>query len=134
MHSSFSCALCFSPVCFSFPELPHSYTHLTHTPCSLLSLTHTPHTHHTHSPLTHLHTLHTFSPHTLSSHYFFTHPHSLSPLLLPQSLLLLQKQAGKKTLYNHCQIKFRRITVSHRESRVRIVPQSFKLPYSQACG
>ena len=37
-----------------------------------------------------------------------------------------------KTLYNHYQIKFKRITTSHKESRITIVPQSFKLPYSQA--
>jgi hypothetical protein len=35
---------------------------------------------------------------------------------------------NKKTSYNHCQIKFKRITTCYKESRITIVPQSFKLP------
>ena len=44
------------------------------------------------------------------------------------------REKEKKTLYNHCQIKFKRITTSHKESRITIVPQCFHLPYSQASG
>ena len=117
-HSAFSCALCFSPMCFSFLELSCSHTsHIshTHTTCTLHS--------HTHS----LYTPHILSPPSL--HMLFS---CSLVFLLPQSFIDTPKAGRKKTLYNHCQIKFKRITTSHKESRITIVPQSFKLPYSQA--
>jgi hypothetical protein len=86
-----------------------------------------------HSPFTHIHTLHTrltFSVHSLLKCSSHAHSHFSCPSLL----LILQRQVKKNTLYNHCQIKFKRITTSHKESRISIVPQSFRLPYSQACS
>jgi hypothetical protein len=144
-HSAFSCAVCFSwtltlihtSVCSPF-TLKHTHTHTT---CTLLSLTYTlyaPHilsslTLHILSSLT-LHMLTTCSPHS---------PHTLLtcslltflPFSCPSTLLISQKQVKKKKkLYNHCQMELKRITMYHKESRIAIVPQSFKLPYSQACS
>ena len=105
------------PCAFPFNSHTHSsHTSHTQTTCTLLSLTHSPYT-----------------PHILSSltlHMLFSY---LPAFFLPQTFTDTSK-AGfkKKTLYNHCQIKFKRITMSHKESRITIVPQSFKLPYSQA--
>jgi hypothetical protein len=140
----------------TFTLLPLTHTLFTH-----ISLTHTPHAlfFHTHTHTLSIHTSHTLSIH--SSHSLSTHsscvllllslslfhslstftshtPHSLSTrsldFLLPQSFIDTPKASRKKTLYNHCQIKFKIITMSHKESRITIVPQSFKLPYSQACS
>jgi len=103
----------------------HSFTQSSHTPhmLSFQSLTHTPLTHSLMHTSLSLHTLSTLfhSLHTpLSAHTF------LSPLTCP--ILLFQKQVEEKILYNHCQIKFRKMTTSHKESRITIVLQSFKLP------
>jgi hypothetical protein len=99
-----------------FPAGP-SHQPLLHTSmCSFFT-----HTHNVHSPYTHTHSSHTPNSFLLA----------LSPFSCP-SLSIFQKQVEKKkkTLYNHCQIKFRRIATSHREPGITIVPQSFKLSLS----
>jgi hypothetical protein len=117
----FSCALFLNS---------HTHTHL----CAFLFhfhtlFTHISHTHHMLSPFTHTHTLHTCLTFSLHSLFIFSF-HAHSPFSCPS--LLPPKAGKKKTLYNHCKIKFKTITTSHKESRITIVPQSFKLPYSQA--
>lgn len=138
----------------------HTLTHLCALPFhSHTHFTHISPTYHMHSPFTHTQTLHALlhSLFTHSSHSLFIHSshaishslfafhihltysslalymlitHSLT-FLLPSLLLILQKQIKVKTLYNHCQIKFKRITTSYKESRITIVLQSFKLSSSQ---
>ena len=127
--SAFSCVLGFSPVCFSFCELSRSYRPLCVPP---FTLTHTLHTYLTHTLLTHL----TFSLHSLfmlSSHALHIHLtcsstvlYVLSSLSRAWSFIDTPKAGRTKTLYKHCQIKLNRITTSHKESRITIVPQSFK--------
>jgi len=93
----------------------------------------------THSAFLFIHILSSHTLHSLS--YSISTPHALhSPhahlmcstgslaFLLPQSFIDNPKAGRKKTLYNHCQIKFKIITTSHNKPRITIVPQSFKCP------
>ena len=109
-------------VCSPFP-----FTHTSHTTNALSFHSHTPFPYIPHIlSLLALHILYSLTLHMLFSC-------SLA-FLLPQSFIDIPKAGRKKTLYNHCQVKLKRITTPHKESKIVIFPQNFKLPYSQACS
>jgi hypothetical protein len=49
--------------------------------------------------------------------------------LLPSFIVTPKAGRKKNTLYNHHQIKTKRITTSYKEPRFIIAPQRFKLPH-----